>query len=370
MKKICFFITMAFASLTVMGQLYQTDFGTTTSGTPPNPFQPTPVSINSNLSYGTGGGWTGGTIFFTGSGGSGDAAYAINTSNGNGTFTLTLTVANGFKLNATGISCQMRRTNTGPSTVAMTVNGVSFTVTGAPGSGSFAAVSSSGPAADIIGTFTVTITTSGGSGSSQNVRLDDFSLMGTISPEGATLPVKFANVKASEQGSGTLINWSNLTETDVKDYTVEHSANGNNFIAIGSVNPRSNNDGREDYSFLHNNVTSTISYYRIRSTEFNNESKYSIVVRVDRRKGQTIVNVYPNPSSGSDIVMQATDLVKGRYTMTVYAANGQQVAAQILNHNGGSVTEPVLLPPALKAGVYTLLLQSADTKITSRFVVR
>lgn len=191
-----------------------------------------------------------------------------------------------------------------------------------------------------------------------------------VDDEGGPLPVKFANVKAAEQSNGTLISWSNLTETDVKDYTVEYSANGNNFIAIGSVNARSNNDGREDYSFLHTNVSSTVSYYRIGSEEFSGLVNYSIVVKVDRRKGQTLVSVYPNPSSGADIVMQATDLAKGRYMITVYAANGQQVAAQTLNHNGGSVTEPVLIPSTLKAGMYTLLLQSAETKITSRFVVR
>lgn len=165
---------MAFLPLICSAQIYSTGFGTTTSGTPPSPFNP-PATIAPNL---TSSGWTGGTIFYIGTSG---AAYSINTSNGNGTFALTLNVASGYTVNITQLNFQMRRTSNGPTGVAVTVGGNNFTVSGTPPNGSFAAISATGLANNLSGTITINIVTSGGTGSGQNVRLDDFSITGTIS---------------------------------------------------------------------------------------------------------------------------------------------------------------------------------------------
>ncbi len=176
MKQIFTLFLLLTTLFVAQGQtVYSTNFGTATSGTPPSPFNPTPITIDANL---TTTGWTGGNVFF---GGVAGGAYCNNASNGNGTFTLSITIAAGYKLDASSATFQMRRTSTGASVVAVSVGGTAFSVTGSPASGSFAPISATGTASNLTGLNTVTITTSGGTGTSQNVRLDDFVLIGTVS---------------------------------------------------------------------------------------------------------------------------------------------------------------------------------------------
>lgn len=184
------------------------------------------------------------------------------------------------------------------------------------------------------------------------------------------LPVSFGNIRATQQGSSVKIDWSNFTETDVLDYTVERSANGRDFAHVGIIAPRKNDGSSVDYTITDASPFNGINYYRIRSAETNGRVKYSSIVKVDLRGGRSEITLYPNPLTGNNLSLQATNLAKGQYSIKVFNATGQQVAAQTLAHNGGSITEPVQLPIALKAGLYQLLIVGEGMNVTKTFVVQ
>jgi hypothetical protein len=184
------------------------------------------------------------------------------------------------------------------------------------------------------------------------------------------LPVAFGNIRAAQQGSGVKIDWSNYTETDILDYTVERSANGRDFSLVGIATPRKNDGSSVDYSLIDASPVNGINYYRIRAAETNGRVKHSIVVKVDLRAGKTEIGLYPNPLTGNNLSLQATNLAKGQYNIKVFNATGQQVAAQVLNHNGGSVTEPVQLPSVLKAGLYQVVITGDIMNWTKTFVIQ
>lgn len=186
---------------------------------------------------------------------------------------------------------------------------------------------------------------------------------------GQILPVKFGFVKATQQFSGIKVEWSNLTELDVINYSVERSADGRNFTAVGSVNARLNNGGKADYSFMDANPLDGVNFYRIKSLETDSRTRYSIIVKVDTRGGATQLVLYPNPSTGEQISYQAVNLARGKYTLRIFNAMGQQVYTQALNHAGGSVSEAIPLP-AVKAGIYSFRLSSDENIFTKTFIVR
>lgn len=184
----------------------------------------------------------------------------------------------------------------------------------------------------------------------------------------SVLPVNLANVKATQQHNSIKVEWSNMTELDIMNYSIERSADGRNFVSLGAVNAKLNNGARADYDFIDANPLAADNYYRIKSLESSGKIKFSIIVKVDIRNGATVLVLYPNPTIDGQLTYQANNLVKGKYTIRIVNSMGQQVYNKTLNHPGGSVSEVITLPP-LKAGLYSLQLRSDENKFVKTFVV-
>lgn len=193
-----------------------------------------------------------------------------------------------------------------------------------------------------------------------------------ISKTTAPLPVNFGNVKAVQQSTGIRIDWSNLTERNVLNYSVERSADGRSFTAIGDVNARLNNGEKAEYSFFDATPVRGVNYYRIKSAENDGRSKFSIVVKVDISDGQTtVVVLYPNPIvKGQQLSLQATSLAKGTYTIRVVNMQGQQIVNQVFVHQGGAITEAVQMPANTQAGTYQLIISGAEQQMVRPFVIQ
>ena len=197
----------------------------------------------------------------------------------------------------------------------------------------------------------------------------EFSPFG-ISSDAGVLPVLFGNVKASQQSAGIKIDWSNMTESNIANYTIERSTDGYNFTTIATVAPSRNDGSRADYSYLDMTATATTNYYRIKAIENGSAPKFSIIVKVSTANGGLLVSLYPNPVTGNQVSLQVTALPKGQYTIRVTGANGQQLYSKALLHNGGSVTEVLQLPSAIKPGMYNVQLIGGEINQTRTLIVR
>jgi hypothetical protein len=199
--------------------------------------------------------------------------------------------------------------------------------------------------------------------------MSGFSQFAVGGESSVSLPINFSNIKAFQQGSAIKVEWNNLTESDMSAYSVERSADGRNFTAIGQVTARVNNGSKAEYSFTDAAPLSGVNYYRILATENTGSKKYSMIVKVDTKSGATDIVVYPNPVIGGQVSLQASGLPKGQYTVRIFNANGQQVQSQVINHTGGGTTQVITLPNAVKAGMYSLQLSGNDMKMIKSFIV-
>lgn len=184
------------------------------------------------------------------------------------------------------------------------------------------------------------------------------------------LPVRFANVKAYQQGSQVKIDWTNLTETNIKNYTVERSTDGNLFIPIATLSATGNNNTNADYSAIDINPRDGINYYRVRATEMDGQYFLSTIVKVNTGGQKTELAIYPNPATGNVMTIQTSGLPKGEYQFSILNAAGQPVHTGSLNCPGGNLTQVVQLPTAIKAGIYSLQLINTQTKLTRTFIIQ
>ena len=185
------------------------------------------------------------------------------------------------------------------------------------------------------------------------------------------LPVLFANVKAYEKNNGIQIAWSNLTEKDVADYTIERSTNGIDFSAIGQQQPTSNQNDRADYTAFDVNPAAGLNFYRIKARETTGKIVYSIVLSVSPGNTSQGLRLYPNPVKGSQVTISLSNIKRGQYSLRIVNTVGQDILKQSINHQGGSsLTQTVNLPSSLKPGVYNMVLTRDDYRENKMFVVQ
>ena len=182
------------------------------------------------------------------------------------------------------------------------------------------------------------------------------------------LPVMFADVKAYQKNNGVQVDWSNLTERDLISYIVERSVNGVNYSAINQQSPKANNNDKESYSAFDATPSSGSNFYRIKVLEISGKVIYSRVIRVDIDKTQGFT-IYPNPVRGNQVSVSINNR-QGQYTIKVLNTSGQVLYSERIVHQGGSLTQIVELPAAIKPGVYNMLISGDDYRDAKMFIVQ
>lgn len=186
------------------------------------------------------------------------------------------------------------------------------------------------------------------------------------------LPVRFANVRADiDAADRVTISWSNMTESDIVNYTIESSADGINFQSTGTVLPTQNNGGRADYNYYTTQTTER-TYYRIKATESAGTFLYSNVLVVRRSTtaamSEESFSVYPNPLAGSEFTFRLTNAPTGRYLSCIISPSGQQLRHKMIEHNGGNLIRQVDIN-GLPAGIYQVVLRNSIKKYTQKIIV-
>jgi Secretion system C-terminal sorting domain len=78
----------------------------------------------------------------------------------------------------------------------------------------------------------------------------------------------------------TVLNWSTASEKDNAGFTIERSANGTNFVAIGEVKGNGTTTSVSNYTFTDVAPLTGLNYYRLRQADFNGKESMSKVATV------------------------------------------------------------------------------------------
>ena len=194
--------------------------------------------------------------------------------------------------------------------------------------------------------------------------------LGSTSAIENPLPVVFADVKAYEKNSGVQVEWSNLTEKDVAEYTIERSANGRDFSAIGSQLPTSNQNDKASYSGFDAIPAQGTSYYRIKAEETTGKIVYSKVLSVNLGKTNQGLRLYPNPVSGNQVTVSLSNVKHGKYNLRVVNTSGQDIFKQVISSQSNSLTQILDLPSSIKPGVYNMIITGDNYRETKTFIVQ
>ncbi len=146
----------------------------------------------------------------------------------------------------------------------------------------------------------------------------------------STLPVKFISFSATLKENKVENSWQTANEINVNSYLMEKSTDGKSFYKIGKL--AAENKARNIYSFIDENVSEGVSYYRVLALDNDGKRTYSGVQRVENSKSGKPLLIYPNPAN--DLITIKASSIK---SVTIINTEGKIVYSEKVNNNTATI---------------------------------
>jgi hypothetical protein len=169
------------------------------------------------------------------------------------------------------------------------------------------------------------------------------------------LPVTLITFKAEAQNKQVKLTWQTSTERNTQVFTVERSKDGVNFEDVTSIDAKGNSESNYSYSAIDSKPYSGVSYYRLRITDKDLSVAYSKTLAITISGEQNTAILYPNPSDGTEIFINASSdfKIQGIYDMT-----GRKVGFNQQKNTENTFGYHIHFTENLPSGTYILILIS------------
>ncbi|HEX6428097.1 MAG TPA: M36 family metallopeptidase, partial [Niastella sp.] len=194
-----------------------------------------------------------------------------------------------------------------------------------------------------------------------DLRLDSASVPVFVNIQ-TPLPLTLLWFYANQVGEQIALDWKTVSETDVKNFTIEWSADGVTWSNLGHVNAQNRNNN--SYNFIHSDPVTGKNFYRIKMNDLDGKFTYSPIRIISlQEKGNPAVVLIPNPVNG-DAVLYISKEVKAT-SVHVYDAAGSLVKRMAV---GAGVQQVKISTDGLAPGIYTIETKGANRQITRMLV--
>jgi len=190
-----------------------------------------------------------------------------------------------------------------------------------------------------------------------------------VEGSGGVTPVTFTGLLVKNEGCSIKVNFSTENEINVKQFEIETSKDGRNFVNMGQIAANS----RINYAFLfplNDNNKASIIYVRIKSVDLDGKFQYTNIKTVKGICSEKLsVKLFPNPAikSNTELTLRAnTGIFNGKVAVTILDLNGKIINQKELNFLNADQFK--LKTGLLAAGQYVIKITGSE--IDSPVVVR
>jgi hypothetical protein len=142
----------------------------------------------------------------------------------------------------------------------------------------------------------------------------------TLASQFAPLPLTWLSFTAKAQNnSQSLLQWTTAQEQNTKDFYIQHSADGINWLTIGSLPAAGNSNSASYYNYVHTNPVKGLNYYRIKQTDVDSRYSYSPVRMLSFTKTLQPFTILGNPVTNGALTLQ----VNISTSLAFYTADGK-----------------------------------------------
>jgi uncharacterized repeat protein (TIGR01451 family) len=181
------------------------------------------------------------------------------------------------------------------------------------------------------------------------------------------LPAKNISLKGSIYQDNSNLLWTVISDQEVKQFQVEYSADGRNFISVGIVEGRADGSFENRYRFTDQLNKSATRFYRLKLTGINGLHTYSEVIRLTTNK-RPDVTVLPNPFI-KDLKVDLQLTTTENITIRLMDLQGKIVTIKKLSLHAGSHSIKLDVPGSNTSGMYIIEVFSGREKILNEKVL-
>ena len=142
----------------------------------------------------------------------------------------------------------------------------------------------------------------------------------TLASQFAPLPLTWLSFTAKAQNnSQSLLQWATAQEQNTKDFYIQHSADGINWVTIGSLPAAGNSNSTSYYNYVHTNPVKGLNYYRIKQTDVDSRFSYSPIRMLSFTRTLQPITIMGNPVANNVLTLQ----VNMATSLAFYTADGK-----------------------------------------------
>jgi len=118
----------------------------------------------------------------------------------------------------------------------------------------------------------------------------------TLSSSSSPLPVTLISFNAVKEENTALLTWATSEETNSDHFEIQHSTDGKNWEAVGTLASNGESNVKRTYSFRHTEPVDGPNFYRLKMVDRDNTFAFSRIVNLNFGS-EVITTLYPNPVS-------------------------------------------------------------------------
>ncbi|HXP52905.1 MAG TPA: T9SS type A sorting domain-containing protein, partial [Bacteroidia bacterium] len=185
----------------------------------------------------------------------------------------------------------------------------------------------------------------------------------------SVLPIKLLSFDAIyNQSNGVVdLTWETATEVNNKEFTIEKSKDGIDWVYVTSQPGAGNSTTNRYYSAVDEQPYLGVSYYRLKQTDFDGHYTYSNIAPVSIDEILTRMLVIPNPANNS-VAVSFNCNTPGTGEMNVYDCTGRMVYSKELTTLKG-INSILFNVSEYSNGVYFITVNTAQNQYTAKLVV-
>lgn len=189
----------------------------------------------------------------------------------------------------------------------------------------------------------------------------DFVPMGGIT----ILPVNLLRFEAKAVGNVADLTWTTTSELNNKEFLIEKTIDGVNFVNVGTVKGGGTKNSITEYSFRDTKPNKGVNYYRLKQIDFDGKYTYSKIeaVKFESDKLGTLA-IYPNPVDNNMLTIEMPFDRNEQVLVSITDMLGKVLYEKTISYNGTSH----IITSSFPTGVY-LVTVIAETQTFREKVV-
>lgn len=184
---------------------------------------------------------------------------------------------------------------------------------------------------------------------------------------GGVLPLQFSNFALRKSaGNAVQLSWKTSLEQNVSHFEILRSSNGLAFTSIATITAR-NTAVDNFYTTTDITPAKANNFYKIMIVDKDGKKSISEILKMNLSSNAAEMLAY---QSGNTIKVNLSNPDKGNYAVRLSNAQGQQVFAGTILHNGGNTSHTLNIKTTLLPSVYHVTLINNASRLSSSFIIQ